>query len=268
MERVIIQGDKGSYSHQFTLKYFGECDIDFVSTFEKVAQSVADGEYKYGVLPLENSTAGSIDDTYKLLVQYDLHIAGLDYIKINHCLLGVMGATRSSIREVSSHPQALMQCAEYIAEHNYTAVSAFNTAIASRELAKSADLTKGVVASKICADIYGLQVLEECIQDAELNMTRFVVITKELIDVADSNVVSVVCRTVDKRKSLSKLLAYFGRYNVNLTKIQSKNIANTNFEVNFYIDFEGNIHDMKIQKLLRRLQQKCREFRLLGVYKK
>lgn len=265
--KVACQGVEGAYSHQFAVRYLPKCDITFLSTFEDVARVVANGEFDCGVLPLENSTAGSVDDTYKLLLKYDLHIKAVNSLMIKHCLLGVENAKKSDIVEVSSHPQALMQCEKYIEKSHFKTNNAYNTAMASQELAKSGDITRGVIASKLCANLYGLDVIEECVQDEEVNYTRFVVITKELLFDSDDNRVSVVCRTLDERNSLSKLLACFGKCKINLTKIVSKSIPNTDFEVNFYIDFEGSLQDRNVQKLFSKLENKCKEYRILGVYK-
>ena len=267
MNNIILQGVEGSYSHQFVIKNFNKYNLQFVDNFKKVAEGVASNLYDYGILPLENSTAGSVDDTYKLLNEYDLHICGLDAIKVNHCLLGVKGTSLEGIKAVSSHPQALMQCENFLKSLNVKTENELNTAIASFNLSKTKDITKGVIASELCAKLYNLEILKENCQDAELNSTRFVIISKNLtLDKLNYNRVSVLCRIQDKRNSLSKLLSLFSFHKINLTKIESKNIANTNFEVNFYIDFEWNKSNEKLLKFIDKLKRKTKFFKFLGVY--
>lgn len=267
MKNIILQGVEGSYSHQFAILHFNKENLQFVDSFKKVAEGVASNVYDYGILPLENSTAGSVDDTYKLLNEYDLHVCGLDAIKVNHCLLGIKGASIEDIKVVSSHPQALMQCEKFLKSMSVKTENELNTAIASFNLSKAKDITRGVIASKLCAELYNLEVLKENCQDAELNSTRFVIVSKNLdLGQLNYNRVSVLCRIQDKRNSLSRLLSLFSFHKINLAKIESKNIANTNFEVNFYIDFEWNKSNEKLLKFIDKLKNKTKYVKFLGVY--
>ncbi len=269
-DKVICQGVSGAYSHKFAIEKIDGVsaeNIMFVSTFDEVAKQICTSDKFIGVLPLENSTAGSVDDTYRLLDKYFLNICMLDSIKVDHCLLGLSGAKSSDIKEVSSHPQALMQCENYLLRNNIATRNALNTAIASEQLAVSCDKSKGVIASNLCAELYGLNVLDKAIQDAKNNYTRFVVVCKNIDYNANNNRISLVCSTAHKRNSLSELINLFTECDINMTKIESKNIANTDFEVNFYIDIEGGIYDVGVVKLFDLLSAKCRTFKVIGTYK-
>ena len=269
-DKIICQGVSGAYSHKFAIEKIdgaSASNIEFVSTFDEVAKIISCSDSMIGVLPLENSTAGSVDDTYRLLDVYSLNICKLDFIKVEHCLLGLKGAKLSDIKEVSSHPQALMQCESYLQYNNIATKNAVNTAIASEQLACSKDFSKGVIASSLCANLYGLDILDSSVQDAENNYTRFIVITKSLKFYQENDRISLVCSTAHKRNSLSELINSFTECEINMTKIESKNIANTDFEVNFYIDIEGSLKDMQVVKLFALLSLQCRTFKILGSYK-
>ena len=265
--KVICQGVKGAYSHKFAMEKLNAENIEFVATFEDVAKLVSSSDDFIGVLPLENSTAGSVDDTYKLLAEYELNIIMKQSICVSHCLLGVKGATIDNIKIVSSHPQALMQCSEYITNHGFATLNAPNTAIASEVLSKSQDKSQAVIASSLCASLYGLEIISEGVQDAEYNYTRFIALSKSNKYFPENNRISLICATKDERNSLGSLIKCFSTCEINMTKIESKNIVNTDFEVNFYIDIEGTLHDENVLKLINMLELKCRAFKVLGTYK-
>lgn len=263
--KVLIQGVAGSYSHIFA-KSLGYTQIDFVKTFSQVIKSVECGDYKYGILPIENSTAGEVRETYDLLEESKVFFVAVGDIKINHCLLGAKGSKLSDITKVSSHPQALMQCDKFLEQGGYQIFNEFNTAIASKKLAEEGDKSHAVIASRLAGEIYGLAVLKEGIQNVENNFTKFVLLTNSLEEVKDSKIISISLELKDKPHVLGELLNIFTEYNINLTRIQSRNIPNTCFKIRFYIDFEGNINDSKIENLLAKIATKCLQVKIRGVY--
>lgn len=262
--RIIVQGAPGSYSHIFA-RSLGYTDIEFAKTFADVAAGLVRGEYQYGILPIENSTAGEVRETQALLDTTDIVFVSSGDIKINHCLLGVPGSRLEDIVKVSSHPQALMQCDKFIEAGGYQVFNEFNTAIAGKKLAEEGDRTHAVIASKLAAEIYGLSVLAENIQNAENNFTKFVLLAKNLDNVQHSNIISVACELNDKPNALGELLGIFTEFGINLTRIQSHNIPNTCFKIAFSIDFEGDIKDVKIHKLLSKIGTNCSKVRVRGV---
>lgn len=264
--KVACQGVEGAYSDKCARSIFPDSQIVYKQTFKKVFECVCGEECKYGVLPLENSTAGSVNEVYGLLADYGLYVIKSKSLEINHCLMGLAEANNDSIIEVASHWQALTQCADFITEHSLQAVTAANTAKACKELAASGSKTSAVIASEDCAEIYGLKILARNIQNNPINFTRFVVISAELETLSDSSEISVMCRLSNEPNSLSDLIAIFSKYNVNLRKIASQNIPNTVFEVKFFIDFDGRLTDSTIKLLLNELEFYCAEFALLGSY--
>lgn len=262
---VLVQGVAGSYSHIFA-KNLGYNHIDFVKTFEEVVNKIESGEYDCGILPIENSTAGDVRETYDLLDRCDICYIAMGDIKINHCLLGAKGSKLVDITKVSSHPQALMQCDKFLESGGYQIFNEFNTAIASKKLAEEGDKSHAVIASRLAGEIYGLEVLKEGIQNVENNFTKFVLLAKNFDKVAKSRVISVALELKDKPNVLGELLNIFTEYGINLTRIQSRNIPNTCFKIRFYIDFEGDIKDEKISNLLAKIGIKCLKIRVRGVY--
>lgn len=267
MEKIICQGARGSYSHIFA-KSLGYEDIDFVKTFEEVVASVQNGQYKYGILPLENSTAGEVRETFDLLDNSNICYVKSGDIKISHCLLGAKGSTLQMIKTVSSHPQALMQCSKFLQEGGYKIFNEFNTAIASEKLAKENNVEHAVIASSLSSQEYGLTVLAENVQNAENNFTKFVLLSNDLQNAKDfaHNIVSVSLVLKDKPHVLGELLEIFTQYNINLTRIQSRNIPNTRFKIRFYIDFESDVFDQKTQEMLTKIASKCISLKIRGVY--
>ncbi len=265
MEKVLLQGVAGSYSHIFA-KSLGYTQVDFVSTFSEVIQKIEKGEYEYGILPIENTTAGEVRETYDLLDKSKVYYVAIGDIKINHCLLGAKGSKISDIKKVSSHPQALMQCDIFLQEKGYEIYNEFNTAIASKKLAEEGDKSHAVIASRLAGEIYGLEVLKDNIQNVENNYTKFVLLTNSLDKVKDNKIISLALELKDKPNALGELLNIFTEYHINLTRIQSRNIPNTCFKIRFYIDFEGNINDEKINELLTKISVKCLQLKVRGVY--
>lgn len=265
MDKVICQGAQGSYSHIFA-KSLGAKSIEFVQTFGEVINMIEEEKAEYGVLPIENSTTGEVRETYDLLDETSVCFIASGDIKINHCLLGTKGAKLEDIKSISSHPQALMQCSNFLEKGGYKIYNEFNTAIASSNLAKEKDKTHAVIASYLSAEIYGLEILSDNIQNVQNNFTKFVLLTKDLSGVKKNNVISMSCELKDKPNALGELIGIFSNYDINLTRIQSRNIPNTRFKIRFYIDFEGDINSSQISEMLAKIGTKCIKMRIRGVY--
>jgi chorismate mutase/prephenate dehydratase len=263
---VACQGVLGANSYTAATKLFPISDVTFFRTFEGVFGAVAKGLCQYGVLPIENSTAGSVNEVYDLMKKYDFHIVKAIRLKINHCLAGVKGADIGRVTKVISHPQALSQCAEYLKKQGFAVTPADNTATAAKELAASGDVTTAVLCSAECAALYGLDILEQAVQDNSSNYTRFICIGKRLEVFSGSTKISVMTSLPHRPGSLNKTLSRFASIGLDLTKLESRPLADMPFEFMFYFDFDGNVFDDKIISLIAELENSSDNFTFLGSY--
>lgn len=264
---VACQGVKGANSGAAAVKFFPISDITYFKNFEGVFSAVESGLCEYGVLPIENSTAGSVLEVYDLMQKYDFHIVRALKLKIEHCLAGRAGTTLDAVKKVISHPQALRQCFEYIKNNGFEAVEAENTAVAAKKVAEDCDTSVAVLCSPDCAELYGLQILARSVQDNPNNFTRFILIGKDLEIKKGSDKISVMTTLSHKPGSLNGVLTRFSALGLNLTKIESRPIAGTNFEFTFYFDFDGDIADDKVLGLISEMENSSDRFVLLGTYK-
>lgn len=264
---VACQGVKGANSGAAAVKFFPISDITYFKNFEGVFSAVESGLCEYGVLPIENSTAGSVLEVYDLMKKYDFHIVRSLRLKIEHCLAGISGASAGTVKKVLSHPQALRQCAEYIQKNKLEPVEAENTAVAAKKVAESGDKTIAVLCSPDCAELYGLKIIERAVQDETDNFTRFICIGKKLDIFKGSDKISVMTTLPHKSGSLNGLLNKFSAIGLNLTKIESRPIAGTDFEFTFYFDFDGDVSDNKVLGLISELENSSDRFVFLGTYK-
>ena len=269
---VACPGIKGSYSEEACLKAFGrEARIGYYDTFEQVFEAVNSGEARYGVVPIENSTAGSVDDTYSLLEHYDMFICGRLHISVNHVFAA---KSEGKITKIISHPQALRQCSEFIGKEGFAAARVANTSIAARTVSELSEEGIGCICSSHCAELYGLKVLKENIADSSENFTRFIVISKEPEIAENADIISVCLSLPHISGSLYKLLTSFYFTGLNLTKIESRHMpphikrksGADSFEVIFYLDFEGSVLNPSVGKLLKNLEKDCGYYRFLGNY--
>lgn len=263
---IACQGVLGSNSYSAAVKLFPISDVTFFRTFEGVFGAVQKGLCAYGVLPIENSTAGSVNEVYDLMKKYDCHIVKAVRLKIDHCLAVAHGGSIDTIRKVMSHPQALSQCADYLKAHGWQSVAAENTAIAAKDLAQSGDTDVAVLCSKECAELYGLAVLQTSVQDSGANYTRFICIAKRLEVFAGSNKISVMTSLAHEPGSLHKTLGRFASIGLDLTKLESRPLADEPFRFMFYFDFDGNVFDEKIIALIAELENASDNFTFLGSY--
>ncbi len=262
------QGVPGCYSYQTGLEYFGE-EVETVScrTFRDVFEALAQGKVQYGVLPIENSTSGSINDVYDLLREYEFYIVGEKCLKVEHSLLGVEGTELSDIREVYSHQQGLIQCSRYLSKHpEWKQVPYFDTAGSAEHVAKEGVNSKACIAGKKAASVYGLSIISPNIQDNRNNSTRFVIIGKEKLEVG-ADKVSVILSVAHKPGSLYKILKHFAEGNCNLMKLESRPLEGKAWEYFFYIDFSGNVNEESTRDVLADIEKESSYFRLLGNYR-
>lgn len=264
---VACQGIKGAYSGTATKKIFAISDITYFKTFEGVFNAVDKGLCEFGVLPIENSTAGSVLEVYDLMRKHNFHIIRSARVRIDHALCGVKGAKTEDIKTVVSHPQALSQCAKYIKKLGATTVVSENTAVSAKEVAEKGDKTVASLCSLDSASVYGLDVLDSRVQDSANNYTRFICIAKDLKVYKGADRISIMTSLSHEPGSLNRILSRFSALGLNLTKIESRPIPNADFEFMFYFDFEGDIRDKTVENAIAELENGSDKFVFLGSYK-
>ena len=265
--KVACQGVEGAYSLKAAEKLFACPEISFYKTFDDVFAAIDRGECRYGVLPIENSTAGSVTQIYDLMSNHRFYIVRALRLKVDHCLLATPDTKIEDIKEIVSHQQALSQCAGYIANMNGVKTTAYPNTAKAAEFVKNAGKGYAAIANKDCADIYGLTVLDEDIQDNGNNYTRFICISKtpEIYPGADKT--SIVLTVPHKPGSLSRLLAQIDAMHINLTKLESRPMPGHDFEFLFYFDLESPIESPALLRLLGELESSSEKFRYLGTYR-
>ena len=266
VRRIACQGVDGAYSFEAGRKLFPQAEILAQRQFSDVFDAVERGEAEFGILPVENSWAGSVHEVYDQLIWRRFHIAGAVDLGVQHVLLGAPGAVLSDIRRVYSHQQALRQCAGFLTSHGLEAVEAANTAVAVKTVAQGGDKSAAAIGSRRAGKLYGLQVLAEHIADSDANTTRFIAISKALYCAPEADRISVVFAMPHVTGSLYRTLARFSDAGLNLTKIESRPIRGRQFEYLFYVDLVGSLHDPVTRGMLGALSQELPEFLLLGNY--
>lgn len=266
--RVVFQGAEGAYSQMAMLKYFGgDINSFHVDTFRDAMGAIEEGSADYAVLPIENSTAGIVNEIYDLLVEYENYIVGEQIIKIEHCLMGLPGTDMTQIKKVYSHPQSLMQSARYLNAHdNWQQISMQNNAFAARKVSEDKDFSQAAIASEQAAKIYGLDILERGVNQSETNSTRFIIVTNQKVFLKDAAKVSLCLEVSHESGSLYHMLSHIIYNNLNMTKIESRPIEGRNWEYRFFIDFEGNLADGAVKNALRGLREEARMLKILGNY--
>ena len=262
---AACQGMYGANSGAAAEKIFAIPDVTYFKNFEGVFSAVDKGLCEYGVLPIENSTAGSVSEVYDLMKKYRFSIVRSVRVRIEHCVAGLPGATLKGVKKIVSHPQALSQCAEYLKSLGVKTESAENTATAAKRVAESGDKTVAAICSERSAKAYGLEILGRNAEDSEDNYTRFICITKDLRIYRGADKISVMTSLAHTPGSLSRLLSGFYALGLNLTKIESRPIAG--FEFMFYFDFEGDVTEESVLTLIAQLENDSDKFVFLGSYK-
>lgn len=264
--KVAYQGIKGANGHEAAIKLFPEGDVRPYKSFEDVFLAVDNGEVSFGVLPVENSTAGSVSAVYDLILKHRFYIVGALDLPIDYCLCGLKQAEFSDIEKVWTHPQSIAQCENYIAKNNFEAFPCANTAFAARDAAAEKRLNVAAICSYKAAEEYGLKILDNHIQDNDKNMTRFIVISKKLYIPEEADKISLCFNLPHVSGSLYSVLCRFNSLGFNLTKIESRPILGSEFEYLFYLDFTGNVHSDNAVALLCRMSEEMPNFSFLGNY--
>lgn len=264
---VACQGVEGAYSQIACDKLFKNPSILYFRSFEGVFQAVEKGLCQYGLLPIENSSYGSVNGVYDLMHRYHFHIIRSIRLHIDHHLLAKGGTKREEIREIFSHEQAVGQCSAYLAARPEVKVTICeNTAAAAKMVAESPRRDVAAISSHDCAQLYGLQVLDEHIQDRENNYTRFICISKDLAIYPGANRISLMFSVSHKPGSLYHMIAKFAALDINLTKLESRPIPGKDFEFLFYFDMEASVWSEKVMRLLAELSSGNELFVFLGCY--
>lgn len=266
--RVVFPGTEGAYSEAAMKRYFGEnCNSFYVRTFREAMEAIEDGAADFAVLPIENSTAGAVDEMYDLLVEFENYIVGETVIPIRHTLSGLPGASLKDVKTVYSKGVALMQTSRFLDSHsNWQRINVANTAIAAEKVLKDEDKSQAAVCSAYAAKIHGLTVLADNINDNEHNSTRFIVVTNQKIFLKHASKISICLEVSHESGSLYRVLSHFIYNDLNMTKIESRPIEGRDWEYRFFIDFEGNMADGAVKNAIRGLREECRNLRVLGNY--
>jgi prephenate dehydratase len=267
MAIVAFQGENGAYSQEAAYQFFGvEADTLPYRTFEDIFLAVEDGRADYGILPVENSSAGSINQAYDLLLERDLKIWGEVFLRVRHSLLANPGTKLEDVRWVRSHPQALAQCERFLARHGMEPVPTYDTAGSAKDLAAAPEPGVAVIANPLAAQLYGLEVLATEIEDLPFNYTRFFVLGHEDPPRAERNKTSVIFATRHVPGALYACLGEFAQRGLNLTKLESRPRRNKPWHYIFYLDFEGHRQDPPCAEALLGLLHKATFLKLLGSY--
>ena len=268
--KVAIQGELGAYSHIAAERLYKDADIKTCSTFEETFKhAFNDPSYKI-VIPIENSLAGRVADIHYLLPKYKLQIHGEYFLPVEHNLLGKPDATIEDIKFVRSHAQAISQCQNIITKRKFKSIISVDTAGSAKDLAEGKDKSIAAIASNLSAKMYNLKILEENIEDEKGNVTRFLIMGKNIEQpeyIADKKfITSCIFRVKSEPSALYKCLGGFATNQVNLTKLESFSVKNTFDQANFYLDLEGHLEQTGVKKALEELGFHTETLDILGVY--
>lgn len=266
--RIVFQGTEGSYSQEAMFRYFGkEINSFHVQKFRDAMEAIEEGSADFAVLPIENSTAGAVDEVFDLLVEFENYIVDELVLPVRHTLAGLPKAELSDIERVYSHPQALMQSARYLDEHrDWQQISVANTAVAARKVLEDDDVKKAAICSEHAAEVYGLKVLDRDINDNPANSTRFIIVTNQKIFRKNASKISICFEVSHESGSLYHMLSHFIYNDLNMTKIESRPIEGRPWEYRFFVDFDGNMADPAVKNAIRGLREESRNLKILGNY--
>lgn len=272
---VACPGTSGSNTEIACDKLFSKKELRFYEDFSDVFQAVEKGEVDYGVVPIENSTAGEVSQTYKLLAKHNFYIYKGTSVKINHVLAAKKGVSISNIKSVFSHEQAIKQCSDFLGEHSeITTIPYYNTASAAKMISEHPSNELAAICSEKCAKLYGLQILNSDIANSSDNETRFICISKDFQLSEKAEIISVSLSLPHTPAALYRMLTRFAFYGLNLSKIESmpipeylsRDIKTNSFDVIFYLDFIGSVKNPSVTRLLANLEQEMKYYKFLGNY--
>ena len=263
---VAFQGERGAFSEDAVITFFGEAELFPRRYIADVFEAVLGNDVDFGVVPVENSQAGIINDTYDLLLSYPLNIFGEINLRISHCLMALPGETLGGIKIIYSHPQALAQCEEFLRKLMAEIVPTYDTAGSAKRIKEANLKGSAAVASKRAAEIYGLEILAEGIETNPNNYTRFFVISRKKAEPSSKSKTSLVFGTKNLPGALYDCLGVFATRNINLTKLESRPGRDKPWEYIFYVDFEGHIDDPICREARAELEKLTNFIKVLGSY--
>jgi chorismate mutase/prephenate dehydratase len=267
MIRVAFQGERGAFSEDAAASLFGK-DVDVLPCMrlKEVFEFVSHDRVEFGVVPLENSQAGSINDTYDLLLTYPLNISAEVILKVSHYLMALPGEKLAHIATIYSHPQALAQCDEFLSKLTAEIVPTYDTAGSAKMIKEKKLRNCAAIASRRAADIYRLEILAPEIETNTNNYTKFVAISRQIAKPAPKSKTSLVFAAEHRPGSLYEILGIFATRNMNLTKLESRPSRTKPWEYVFYADFEGHQEDQVCKEAMRELQTRAAFVKILGSY--
>jgi prephenate dehydratase len=267
--RIAYQGEPGANSHQVCREHYPEVDAVACASFEDVFAAVESGDADLAMIPIDNSIAGRVADIHHFLPASNLHIIAEHFLPIEFTVMAVPGATLDRIRTVHSHVHALGQCRRFIRGHNFTTVISGDTAGAAREIKDANDATQAAIAPRLAAEIYGLDILAENVEDEEHNTTRFVVLSRDLIEAPADNgpvVTSFIFNVRNLPGALYKALGGFATNGVNMTKLESYMVGGMFTATQFLAEVDGHPDESGLKRALEELRFFTTEIKILGVY--
>jgi chorismate mutase/prephenate dehydratase len=267
--KVAFQGEQGAYSESAVYQFFGsDAQVKPCREFRDVFESVQKQETSFGVVPVENSLEGSVNQNYDLFLQYDLKVRGEVIVKIEHCLIVNPGTSLVDIKAVYSHPQALAQCRTFLERSKFELIPTYDTAGSVKMLKENSFRNAAAIASERAANLYGMQILANDIADNHENYTRFFVLSKEDAPFSGKDKTSIIFSASHSPGSLYHALGEFARRDINLTKIESRPTKQKPWEYNFYLDFEGHRSEARCVEALKGLEKFAAFIKILGSYPK
>jgi prephenate dehydratase len=266
-ERVAFQGEPGAYSEMATIQYFRNSNLVPMKSLQDVFDGLRHGDVDFGVVPIENSIEGSVNETYDLLLDTNFVVSGEIYQRVRHCLIVNKGGG-SDIRSVYSHPQALAQCRRYLQGRNLATVAAYDTAGAVKMIKQKKNKKVAAIASRRAAELYEMDILEEGIEDSKNNFTRFLIMSKIRTKSTGRDGTSMIFSVKHIPGALFSILEEFANRNINLTKIESRPKKEKPWEYNFYVDFEGHIDNKIINVAVESIKKKAAFIKILGSYER
>jgi arogenate/prephenate dehydratase len=264
--RIAYQGEPGAYSEAAALRYADDVTTLPCRSFDAVFAAVRDGAASHGILPMENSIGGSIHRNFDLLIEHDLPIVGEVELDVDHCLLAMPGVTLDDVRTVYSHPQALAQCERFLNGLGVEMSAVYDTAGGAKLIAEGQHRTAAALASRRAAEVFGLAILKEGVQDYAFNVTRFCVISRTPVAPDQAEKTTVVFALPSRPGSLFKALSVFAMRDINLTKLESRPIAGRPWEYMFYVDLTIARQAPECTRALMHLAEMARWVRTLGSY--
>lgn len=266
--KVVYQGVQGAYSEQSVHQFFGDKVNNFnVVEFEDVMMALENGEADYGVLPIENSSSGTVVGIYELLDHYeDLCVVGEEIVKVDQTLLGLPGAAKEDITTVYSHVQGLIQSSKYLKQYPWKQIEVSNTAYAAKKVSEEGLINQAAISSERAGEIYGLEIIERAINHESNNSTRFIILSNKKVFCESASKVSISFSLAHETGSLYNMLANFIYNDLSLNHIESRPLPNKQWEYRFFVDFRGNLNDSSVQNALMAIREEALDLRIIGNY--